>query len=824
MTHDGAVAPSEAPTETAPIHLIDLPRDRVHRLSDVLKLLVTLVGIALVLLLGTYASGTTAGITADLQGFYGALHRLLVAPVNILEGAVTLILPAVVVLALALRREPRRVLEALGGLALGIIVALTCAETTRRWGVPELIQSLSITADGVSDVTMPAYLAGVAAMLTAAGRRRAFRPLAVSWGVLWAAVSIAAISGFVTLPAVLATVLIGRVAGLALRYVFGSPTDSAYGKHLIEGVRRAGFHPRGLIRVDPQGGFANDQLDTATVALGRTRQGRVYSLTTVDDHHLVVVALDGEQVAAGALAKFWRTVRVRGIDARPTMNLRHTAESTALLSYSARTAGVRSPRVLGMAQARDTMIIVYQRPSACRSFADLSPEEATDEVLDAIWAEVGKAHEAGITHRSLTSDTVLVCPEEGPNVPAVWLTSWEMGEVASGGISRKIDHIQLISMLAAKAGAARAVDSAFRALDEFEVGALAPLLQTILLPRSTRIETRARGRILHEVRAAILERLPDAPETSEKLARFSLRTVLSITLGIVAGYLVLTGFNGPEIVEAVSRASPWWALATFLLALVSAFGAALALIAFAPVKMPLWRTYEAQIASSFHAFTLPAGVGPALVNLTLLRRRKVAAPLAAATVGLVQVSAVVVTVTSLVVLSLATGSKGALVKLPSATVLIAIGLSVGVIALGLVFPRVRAWASSKVMPTIRQTWPRLVQVLGQPWRLGLGLFGNFLVAAAYVAAFNASLLAFGQHLPIVDVAVLYLIGNAAGALVPTPGGLGAVEIALGAGLTSAGVPGAVAASVVVLFRAITYWLRVLLGYFAMKHLQKVGEL
>ena len=56
-----------------------------------------------------------------------------------------------------------------------------------------------------------------------------------------------------------------------------------------------------------------------------------------------------------------------------------------------------------------------------------------------------------------------------------------------------------------------------------------------------------------------------------------------------------------------------------------------------------------------------------------------------------------------------------------------------------------------------------------------------------LAAFYSVLEAFGQHLPIIDVAAPFFLSNAVGALVPTPGGLGAVEAALIAGLGGAGL-------------------------------------
>jgi glycosyltransferase 2 family protein len=68
--------------------------------------------------------------------------------------------------------------------------------------------------------------------------------------------------------------------------------------------------------------------------------------------------------------------------------------------------------------------------------------------------------------------------------------------------------------------------------------------------------------------------------------------------------------------------------------------------------------------------------------------------------------------------------------------------------------------------------------------------------------------------------VVYLTGSAIGSAVPTPGGIGAVEAALAAGLTAAGMHGAAAFSAVLLFRAATFWLPVPLGWAALGFLQR----
>lgn len=836
MTDDDARPPAEASAEkasaekppvatepvakgsvdTGSVQIVDAPRLRIHRPSDFINLAAALVGIVLVLLLGAYASGTTEGITSDVQGFAKVLRSVLVAPTNVLEGILTFGVPAAVVITLFLRREPRRIVETLAALALGIVAALVAAETTRRWGTSDLVHSLSITTDGVTNVTMPAYLAGLAAMLTTAGRRRSNRAISASWTALWIGLAIGVIGSLVTVSGAFVTILIGRAIGLVARYVLGSANDRAYGATLVDAIRRAGFEAKRLSRIDPDGRFVPGGLDPVSAALGHTRQGRVYDLVTREGHRLVAVALDGDQQVTDILSKFWRTGRLRGLDSRPDLSLRNAAEGTALVSHAARSAGVRTPRVLGMAQSRDTMVLVYQRPNRCRPLSDLPPDEVSDELLDAIWAEVTKAHRAGITHRAIWSETVLVGKDEQSDAPEVWLTSWEMGEVASGPLSRRLDVVQVIAMTAAKVGAKRAVDAAFRSLDETEVAASAPFLQAIVLPRPTRVEAKAKGPVLDEVREAILERLPEAPSAPENLTRFGLRTVLTFILVFVAAAIILTTFKATDVIAAIRTASPLWAVIVFAWALLSFAGAALVVSAFSPVKLPFFSIVRAQIAASYVSLAAPAGVGPAAVNLRLLMRKGVPKALGVATVALIQVSSFVTTILGLIVLSFVTGSTGTLATQPSRAVLLGVGSAAAAAALSMLFPKIRAWVLGKIMPTIRQTLPRLVQILGKPWRFALALLGNVILTASYIGAFDAALRAFGYQFGLMDITVLYLLSNVAGSVIPTPGGIGGVEAALGAGLGTAGVPIAIAGSAVVLFRALTYWARVPLGYVAMR--------
>ncbi|KGM08981.1 hypothetical protein N869_08640 [Cellulomonas bogoriensis 69B4 = DSM 16987] len=821
--------------------IVDTPAVRVHHPADLMGAALAAAGIALVLVLAVYAQGTTSGLTEDVQGFASLLRRLLFVPVAVLEGLITIIAPIAVLTELVLRRLVRQAFEAIAVGAVAVVLALVTTWVLTEVGSVELRASLSVWSAGERVVTIPALLTGTAGLLTAAGARNRRRTASWSWNLLWLALGVALITGLVTLPGALLTVLIGRVAGLTSRYLSGVQSERAYGGALVDGVRRAGFEPNRLIRVrdvtaQRPGGDDDLATDLAAVAITRYGDNRVYAMTTVDGDRLDVVVLDGDRQVVGVLTRWWRSVRLRGIEGRAVVSLRQAAERAALLSYAAWSAGVCTPRLLGLAEAEDSMILIQDHAHGAVPLRDLPTEALTDDVLDAVWDQLRVAHTAGLAHRSLTSDVVLVAPQgvrapgSGPEdptgtpacdgAPVAFLTGWESGDVASSHLARRMDISHLLAVLALRVGAERAVASAARVLPDADLATIGPLLQSIALPPATRAEARAHKGVLAEVREALLARLPQSTVEPERLVRFGGRTVTTLALSVVAAVVVITTISFDQVNEALAQAQPWWAAVAFTLGMTAFVGSALTLVAFSPVRLPLWRTILSQAAAAFVALVAPAGVGPAAVNMRVLVRRGVRHGLAVASVGLVQVSQLITTLILLVLMSMVSGSQIPL-GMPSGTVLVSLGSVAVVIAAAMLVPPARQWVLGKTLPVWRQTWPRLVQLLSQPRRFAVAVIGNVLVTLSYVGAFAACLAAFGRELPLIDLALIYLIGNAAGALVPTPGGLGTVELALITALsTTGGVPLPIATSVVVLFRALTFWGRVPFGWWAMRYLQR----
>ena len=138
----------------------------------------------------------------------------------------------------------------------------------------------------------------------------------------------------------------------------------------------------------------------------------------------------------------------------------------------------------------------------------------------------------------------------------------------------------------------------------------------------------------------------------------------------------------------------------------------------------------------------------------------------------------------------------------------------------LAIPAGRLLLHAPPSPMLGQVLPRLLQVAQQPGKLARGIGGTLLLTLSYILCLAACVAAFGRSVPIASIGVVYLTGSAIGSILPTPGGIGGVEAALTAGLTAAGVPGAVAVSSVLLFRLLTFWLPVPFGWAALHYLER----
>ena len=447
--------------------------------------------------------------------------------------------------------------------------------------------------------------------------------------------------------------------------------------------------------------------------------------------------------------------------------------------------------------------------------ADSQP---TDDQLLRVWEAVLQLHAHRVTHRALTADRILFTDDGN-----VVLLDPGAGDVAATDLQLRLDLVQLLAELALLVGPERTASLAVKAVGADELVAVVPLLQRIVLYRSTRAAVRRRKDVLPELRKQILAAAPGEDAPPVRLERVRPRTVVTLIASLAAAYFLLGELGRVSLLSTLRSADWRWTALALALSALTYVGAAWSLSGYVPDRLRFGPTVLAQLAGSFVTLVTPAAVGGAALNIRYLQRRRIPAPVAAASVGLSQIVAFTLHLLLLVIFAAITGSQDHSLA-PPTWVYFVIAALIGIVLVVVAIPAGRRLLRARLSPVLGQVLPRLLAVVQQPRKLAEGIGGALLLTAAYILCLDACIRALGGSVALASTAVVYLTGSALGSAVPTPGGLGAVEAALSAGLTAAGLPGATAVSAVLLFRTITFWLPVPVGWGAMNYLERRGYL
>jgi uncharacterized membrane protein YbhN (UPF0104 family)/membrane-associated phospholipid phosphatase len=668
---------------------------------------------------------------------------------------------------------------------------------------PQLRLSRVVLHGGVAPgLAFPASHVAVAAALTvAAGPYLGRSGRRMAW-LVTGLIAVARVYVGVHLPIdVVGGLGLGVAAGSLTLLVLGTPVLGSAPDQVRRLLAIAGI---GVTAVDPVG--AGGQ--------------RVRCLGVDGDVYLAKV-LDWDAPDQGWLSRVWRLAAYREVYAPVTpASPAHRADRAAHAMLLAQRGGVRCPDLVATPDLGHQISLVVRRWVDGTALAELPDERLDDEVVEDAFAQLAALHAAGVVHRGLGPDHLLV---DGDG--RVWMLGWGAARATPSLDDRASDRAELLVVLAARVGAQRAVDAAGRVLTPALLVDTLAHLQPLALAPDTRRTLAGRPAVLADVRDRIGALAGVTPPQPLSPTRVALSNLGPIAAGAAAVLVLLPRLVQSSNSASVLAAAQWpWLVAVAGAAACTYLLAAVALTAAAGVRLDLGRTYVVQLAASCANRVTPAGLGAAATNIRYLELTGIDRPEATCAIGMTAVSGFVVHTigTVVAVAALQTGAFNVHVPELEHAWPALLGLGLAGIGIGWV-----VWA--RRLHTTLIGWlcagGRSVKAIClRPRRAAVLLAASAGISGCYILALDASLRAFGAHPGLVVVAGIYLGSSAVGALAPTPGGIGPFEAAAVAGLGGAGVAAGPAVAAVIAYRLLTYWLPVAPGAVALHRLRRRGVL
>jgi uncharacterized protein (TIRG00374 family) len=780
-----------------------LPATRYRHPGDVIRLIVAALVLAVagtIAALSPSALLSTSATTVSQAGPSTAAGQVLTGLVQVtIAGA------AVVLLIAGLRRRRFRVVATVaGGFVAAAALMTAIMYLTGQDPLGTLPASLRRGSWlGGAGFPNPAVLAGLAAVAVAAEPWLSRPWRRTAWATLVLIAAARVITGGLSPVNLVLAVASGVTVGAGLLVAFGVP-DRRMGAAGVAAALRAGGVPAGRV----------------TQASVTAKGSRPFQAVTDDGQALFVKVFGSDQRDADLLYRAYRAIRLRGVgDTRPASSLVKAVEHEALVAVMAERARVAVPHVGQVIKADDGSVLLTMELVAGQRLDEMPADGITDELAHDVWVEVSRLRQARIAHRSLHGGNIMVSENGCPR-----LADFSFAELAATSRQMAIDVAELLTSLAGQIGPDRAVGSALPAIGRDGVAAAVPLLQPLALSARTRHRIKGQDGLLKRTREAAIAASGDqADQDLAKLQRVRPRTLLAIAALAGAFYFLL-----PQIAQVSSSwhailSADWaWLPAVILLSALTYVASAVALIGGVPGHVPFWPTVLAQGASSFINRVSPANVGGMALNARFLQKSGSDTAASVAAVGVNSLAGAIMHVVLIVVFFVLAGHDlTKAFKLPSSSKILLL-LAVIIAVIGIIFASRpgRRWARKTLVPGLRSATVSLRRVASSPVKLGLLFGGSAAITLAYIAALVASLEAFTTGPSLVLVGAVYLGAATLAAAAPTPGGLGAIEAALVAGLTGVGVQAGPAVSAVLLYRLATYWLPVLPGWLSWRTLQR----
>lgn len=654
-----------------------------------------------------------------------------------------------------------------------------------RWGFPEpriaaVIAVLAVTAP---DLTRPVRTLG-------------------RW--LAALCSIGVVALGVSLPSsVLGGVAVGIAAAAVVRCLFGTS---------------AGFPAVSAVR----GSVAALGVELAELVVADTQRvgSALYVGRTIDGAVIRVKVLGRDAQDTQRLARHWRLLAFRDPPRSVGDGRLDQVEHEALATLLAGRAGANVPEIVtvGMSDDGDALIVLGQ--PTVEPLESLAATAVDDRFLEDLWEQVGRLHDAGISHGRLNASNIL------PVAGRPMLVDWSAATIGAPQSALDIDVAELLVACAVLVGPERTLAKAVAAGWGASIGRVLPYLQRAALTPHLRDLARSHEVVLDELRSsAAIAAGVDVPELVP-MRRVRAKDLLMMAAVVFAAYLLIgqladIGFG--TIRDELRQADPAWALVGLVLAQCALIGSGISVRGAVRTPLALLPCVVLQAAIKFVNLTVPSSAGRIGMNLRFLQRMGAPRSEAVAAGAVDDVSETLVQVTLLLVslalvdVDLDTSSFQGAGPDRRLLVGIAVALVVGLVVV-LTVPRIH----DKVVPGVRSGLSSLWAV-ARVRRKRIELFGgNIASELLYALALGSICLAYGAHISLAGLVFVNTAASILSSLIPVPGGIGAAEASLSAGLIALGVDESTAFAIALTQRLCTFYLPPIWGYVSLRWLGRHG--
>ena len=765
-----------------------------RRTNDILRLVFATVFVTVVITSSLITRNDWVALEKSISGIVGVLTPTQSNVVYLVYGIAILALPFAILIGLIMGRQ-WKLLGAYAAAGLSAVLALSI--TANGIAAPQWHFDLSDRLNTVLSQFLddPRWIAMLAAVLTVSGPW-----LPARWRRWWWTLLLA----FVPIHLVVSAVVPARsLLGLSVGWFLGALTVLLVGTPALE-VPLAG---------------AVRALDRRRVAVCRMAVVRpagpgplILSAQTDGDASDVVIELYGpNQRSGGALRQLWRKLSLRNDETAPLQaSMRRSVEHRGLMAIAIGDAGVANTATVTVTALDRGWMLYAHSPASGTTIDEQTP-------VAQVWESLGTLHDHLISHGDLRSREITV--EDGK----VLFGGFGNAEYGPSNIQLQADVAQLLLTTSSIYGAGPAVSAAIDVFGAGTVLTASRRLTKSAMPQRLRESVSDAKTVMSATRDEVKRQTGADQIKAETITRFTRSQVVQLVLLVALVYVAYPFISTvPAFFAELRTANWWWALLGLAVSALKYVGAAAALWACASESVSFRNLTIMQVANTFAATTTPAGVGGLALSTRFLQKSGLGALRATAAVALQQTVQVITHVALLIFFTAVAGASADLSQfVPSTTVLYLVaGSALGVVGAFMFVPKGRRWLATAVRPRLKEVGGDLVELAREPKRLGLIVLGCAATTLGAALALWASIGAFGGDTTFVTVTVVTMIGGTLASAAPTPGGVGAVEAALIGGLAAFGLPAAIAVPSVLLYRVLTCWLPVFIGWPVMRWLTK----